>query len=193
MGLNMTRGDTQPSESFAQSAYGFAASGGACGLDCRCCQSLDLSCRHVLGELQRWEPALGQSLHFDLRFCVSVDAIRVVVDQCLQGLGLQTSDLKAYAHEENSHHAVIAGITAGRADMGLGIACTAQVHGLDFVALYPDLYGLVCLASFLESEPVKQLRALLGDPLWLECLQTIASDTTTTDAGQLQSLSCMLP
>lgn len=118
---------------------------------------------------------------------------RLLLDQCLQALGLQTSDLSGYAHEENSHTAVAACIAAGQADAGLGIASAAQVHGLDFVPLYPERYWLVCLASALESEPVQQLRTLLSDPAWLGRLQTMAGYTTNADAGQVQSLRSILP
>jgi putative molybdopterin biosynthesis protein len=118
---------------------------------------------------------------------------RLLLDQCLQVLGLQTSDLKGYAHEENSHTAVAACIAAGQADAGLGIASAAQLHGLDFVSLYPERYWLVCLASALESAPVRQLRDLLSDPAWLGHLQAMAGYTTNADAGQVQSLRSMLP
>jgi putative molybdopterin biosynthesis protein len=103
------------------------------------------------------------------------------------------SDLLGYAHEENSHTAVAACIAAGEADAGLGIASAAQMHGLDFVPLYPERYWLVCLASALDTEPVKQLRALLSDPAWLGGLKTMAGYTTHEDAGQVQSLRSMLP
>ncbi len=65
---------------------------------------------------------------------------RLLMDQCLEGLGLASADLLGYAHEENSHTAVGACIAAGQADAGLGIASAARMHGLDFVSLYPERY-----------------------------------------------------
>ncbi len=118
---------------------------------------------------------------------------RLLLDQCLQLEGLQASALNGYAHEESSHAAVAACIAAGQADAGLGIASAAQVHGLDFVSLYPERYWLVCLASALDSAPVQQLRALLSDPAWLGHLQKMAGYTVHADAGQVQSLRSMLP
>ncbi len=118
---------------------------------------------------------------------------RLLLDQCLEGLGLEASDLRGYAHEENSHTAVAACIAAGEADAGLGIASAAGLHGLDFVPLYPERYWLVCLASALDTAPVKQLRALLSGPDWRSALQTMAGYSTHDDAGQVQSLRSMLP
>ena len=118
---------------------------------------------------------------------------RLLLDQCLQALCLPASGLTGYDQEENSHTAVAACIAAGQADAGLGIASAAQVHGLDFVPLYPERYWLVCLASALDTEPVRQLRALLSDPAWLGRLQAMSGYTTNQDAGQVQSLRSMLP
>jgi putative molybdopterin biosynthesis protein len=75
----------------------------------------------------------------------------------------------------------------------LGIASAAQLHGLDFVPLYPERYWLVCLASALDSEPVRQLRTLLSDAAWLGRLQAMPGYSTSADAGQVQSLRSMLP
>jgi putative molybdopterin biosynthesis protein len=88
---------------------------------------------------------------------------------------------------------VAACIAAGQADAGLGIASAAQLHGLDFVPLHPERYWLVCLASALDSEPVRQLRTLLSDPAWLGRLHAMPGYSTTADAGQVQSLRSMLP
>lgn len=118
---------------------------------------------------------------------------RLLLDQCLQEQGLSALDLKGYAHEEQSHTAVAACIAAGQADVGLGIASAAQVHGLDFVPLYPERYWFVCRASALDSEPVRQLRTLLGEEAWRSRLQMLAGYTLSGDAGQVQSLRSMLP
>lgn len=118
---------------------------------------------------------------------------RLLLDECLQNLNLQPLSLRGYAHEENSHAAVAASIAAGQTDAGLGIASAAQVHGLDFVPLYPECYWLVCRATSLDSEPVQQLRVLLSDPNWLGRLQTMAGYTAQACTGQVQSLSSRLP
>lgn len=118
---------------------------------------------------------------------------RLLLDQCLLQAGLLSSDLKGYEHEENSHAAVAACIAAGQADAGLGIASAAQVHGLDFVPLSIEHYWLVCLASALETEPLRQLRQLLQGEAWRAHLQAMAGYSPSSEVGQVQSLSSMLP
>lgn len=118
---------------------------------------------------------------------------RLLLDQSLQERGLQPSLLNGYEHEENSHAAVAACIAAGQADVGLGVAPAAQLHGLDFVPLQEEHYWLVCLASALDTPPVLKLRGLLGSPTWQSRLQGLSGYSPTAFAGQVQSLRSMLP
>ena len=118
---------------------------------------------------------------------------RLLLDQSLLMAGLLPSDLKGYAHEENSHAAVAACIAAGHADAGLGIASAAKVHGLDFVPLLREHYWLVCLATVLETQPVRQLRQLLQSEAWQIHLQAMAGYSPMPEAGQVHSLRSMLP
>lgn len=118
---------------------------------------------------------------------------RVLLDQALQEAGLPTQSLTGYGHEESSHTAVAASIAAGQADVGLGIASAAQVHGLDFVPVALEHYWLVCLASELESPAVQQLRRMIGGALWQGQLQGMAGYKPSAQAGQVQSLRSMLP
>ena len=118
---------------------------------------------------------------------------RLLLDQSLQERGLLAGALSGYGHEENSHAAVAACIAAGRADVGLGMAHAAQVHGLDFVPLAQEHYWLVCLATALDAEPVVQLRHLLGSAAWQGRLQELSGYSTVPEAGQVQSLRSMLP
>lgn len=118
---------------------------------------------------------------------------RLLLDQSLRERGLLAASLSGYGHEENSHTAVAACIAAGRADVGLGIAHAAQVHGLDFVPLAQEHYWLVCLASALDTEPVVQLRRLLGSAAWQRRLQSLNGYSPVPQAGKVQSLRSMLP
>ncbi len=118
---------------------------------------------------------------------------RLLLDQSLQEAGLAAGDLLGYEKTENSHAAVAACIAAGHADAGLGIASAAQVQGLDFVPMAQEHYWLVCLASALESGPLRQLRHLLGSPAWQDTLSALAGYGPSAQAGQVQSLKSRLP
>eukprot|EP01034_Spumella_vulgaris_P033164 gene33164-40919_t len=109
---------------------------------------------------------------------------RLLLDQCLEERGLLPAALCGYAQEENSHAAVAARIASGQADVGLGIAQAAHVHGLDFVPLHQEHYWLVCLASALDTPPVLQLRRLLSSSAWQARLQSLGGYSPTPQTGQ---------
>jgi putative molybdopterin biosynthesis protein len=118
---------------------------------------------------------------------------RLLLDQSLQERDLQASALQGYGHEESSHAAVAARIAAAQADVGLGIAHAAHVHGLDFVPMHQEHYWLVCLASALDTPSVLQLRRLLSSSDWQTRLQGLGGYSPTPQTGQVQSLRSMLP
>jgi putative molybdopterin biosynthesis protein len=84
-------------------------------------------------------------------------------------------------------------IASGQADVGLGIASAAHMHGLDFVPLLQEHYWLVCLKSALDSAPVQALRALVGSYAWGQLLLRHAGYSAHTHPGQVQSLKAQLP
>lgn len=141
--------------------------------------------------VQSWQDLFQLGLRFVNRSPGT--GTRVLLDQGLQEAGLSASALTGYGHEESSHAAVAACIAAGQADVGLGIASAAQLHGLDFVPFATEHYWLVCLASELESPAVQQLRHLLTSPLWQAQLQGMVGYQFSAHAGQVQSLRSMLP
>jgi len=118
---------------------------------------------------------------------------RLLLDQWLQAAGHTGASINGYEHEEASHAAVAAGIAAGQADTGLGIASAAAAQGLGFVPLLLERYWLVCLREALEGEPVQALRQILTSPAWGESLQALAGYAQPDDAGQVQSLRHSLP
>lgn len=153
-------------------------------------QGLMVSQGNPLG-LQDWADLFRPGVRFVNRSPGA--GTRLLLDQCLQERGLEPARLAGYTHEENSHAAVAARIAAGQADVGLGIAHAAQAQGLDFVPLQEEHYWLVCLASALDTPPVRQLRNLLASPAWRARLAGLGDYSPTPLSGQVQSLRSMLP
>lgn len=118
---------------------------------------------------------------------------RLLLDDALLTAGIQPSQIKGYAHEESSHAAVAAGVAAGQADAGLGIASAAHTHGLDFVPLLSECYWLVCRPSVQASPPVQALVAQLRSAAWLQHLNGLTGYATPPLAGQMQALTQALP
>lgn len=68
---------------------------------------------------------------------------RVLLDFQLRRNGIEPSQIRGYAREVDTHTAVAAWITAGRADVGLGIEAAAQGNEIDFLPLLKERYDLV--------------------------------------------------
>lgn len=118
---------------------------------------------------------------------------RLLLDNWLATQGMEGSTIAGYEHAEPSHAAVATRIASGHADVGLGIASAAHMHGLDFVPLLQEHYWLVCLKSALDSTPVQALRTLVGSYAWGQQLLRHAGYSAHTHPGQVQSLKAQLP
>jgi putative molybdopterin biosynthesis protein len=68
---------------------------------------------------------------------------RMLLDKEFQTSGLDTSTVKGYDREFQSHFEVGLEILAGRADTGLGIRAVATLLGLDFVPLRWERFDLL--------------------------------------------------
>jgi putative molybdopterin biosynthesis protein len=68
---------------------------------------------------------------------------RVLLDYKLEALGIPSSDIPGYDHEEFTHMAVAVDVLSGAADCGLGIFAAAKALNLDFIPLEREQYDLI--------------------------------------------------
>lgn len=84
---------------------------------------------------------------------------RVLLDEQLRSLGIDSRDIVGYNQEETSHLAVASSVARGDADVGLGIEKAAlQVREIDFIPLQKERYDLVIRK---EDAAKPHFRALL--------------------------------
>ena len=88
---------------------------------------------------------------------------RMLLDYRLRQLEISPSQISGYDREEYTHLAVAAGVSAGRADVGLGILSAANAMGLDFVPLLTEQYDLVIPRELYDGELLAPLLALIRD------------------------------
>lgn len=86
---------------------------------------------------------------------------RVLLDMELGKLGIDSSQVKGYSHEEYTHMGVAASVANGAADVGLGIHSAAVALNLDFVPVSTEQYDLLTTREFLESEMMNALLAVI--------------------------------
>lgn len=153
-------------------------------------QGLMVPAGNPLG-LSQWNDLLRPGLRLANRTLGT--GTRLLLDDWLSSQGIEGHTLEGYDHAEPSHAAVATRIASGQADVGLGIASAAQMHGLDFVPLLQEHYWLVCLKSALDTPPVQALRTLLGSDAWRQLLLGHAGYSAHAQPGQVQSLRAQLP
>jgi len=130
----------------------------------------------------------------DLRFVNRAlgTGTRVLLDELLARAGMAPQQITGYASAEPSHAAVAQAVASGRADAGLGIAASAQSHGLGFVRLVEERYHLVCLKSALDQPAVLALLALLRSSDWQQALASITG-YAPAESGQVLAMHKVLP
>ncbi len=77
--------------------------------------------------------------------------IRVWLDQALTALGIVPQTVRGYDQIAPSHDAVARAVQMGTADVGIGIAASAQSAGLGFMPLFEEPYDLVLPVAVLHA------------------------------------------
>ncbi|NLO21190.1 MAG: helix-turn-helix transcriptional regulator [Syntrophomonadaceae bacterium] len=87
---------------------------------------------------------------------------RVMLDEHLRNLNIDSRDIKGYENEEMSHIAVASAVARGMADVGLGTEKAAlQVDEVEFVPLSKERYDLVLYRNDLEKSNFQTLLSIL--------------------------------
>ncbi|MBP6765583.1 MAG: helix-turn-helix transcriptional regulator [Rubrivivax sp.] len=148
--------------------------------------------REHAGRVQDVAGLVGADLRFVNR--QSGSGTRLLIDQLMQNLGLETAQLPGYdTTVEESHVAVAATVASGAADVGPGVEAAALEFGLHFVPLVEEDYFLVCLKANLDTPPVLRLRAVLAGAAWAEMLDKLPGYRPVAEPGKVLVMTAALP
>ncbi len=87
---------------------------------------------------------------------------RVLLDEKIRRLNIDSRQIQGYNHEETSHLAIASCVARGAADVGLGIEKVAmQVPNLEFIPLQKERYDLVIRKEDLDKPQFKALLSIL--------------------------------
>ncbi|MCL5992878.1 MAG: molybdopterin biosynthesis protein [Firmicutes bacterium] len=86
---------------------------------------------------------------------------RLLLDACLRKDGIAAEAIRGYHREEYTHLAVAAAVSAGSADVALGVFAAAQALGLDFIPLAKERYDLAIPAKFYTDLNLQKLLQLI--------------------------------
>ncbi len=86
---------------------------------------------------------------------------RLLLDACLRKDGIAPEAINGYQREEYTHLAVAAAVSAGSADVALGVFAAAQALELDFIPLAKERYDLAIPAKFFAEDKLQKLLGLI--------------------------------
>lgn len=82
---------------------------------------------------------------------------RILFDFFLDKNGINSSNIKGYDYEFNTHMAVAAAVAGKSADCGMGVLSAARAMGLDFIPVAWEDYDLCISKDMLEDEKIVKL------------------------------------
>jgi len=82
---------------------------------------------------------------------------RVLLDYYLNKNGINSSDIRGYDYEFNTHMAVAAAVAGKFADCGMGVLSAANAMGLDFIPVAWEDYDLCVSKEMLNDEKIISL------------------------------------
>ncbi len=104
---------------------------------------------------------------------------RLVLDQGLRELKLDSDRIAGYDREHSGHLEVAAAIASKQADVGVTIRVAAQSYGLGFIPIREERYDLAIASREIEAVPVKALLDSLNSARFArEVSRLCAYDTT---------------
>ena len=106
---------------------------------------------------------------------------RVLLDNVLRKHGIQSSEVKGYDRELDTHLAVAGNIARGEADVGLGIEAAANTCNLGFLPLFRERYDLVIPIENYRSELLKPLLEIIKTDDFRKVINNVGGyDTSQT-------------
>lgn len=114
-------------------------------------------------EIHDWPDLLKPDVRFVNREKGS--GARVLIDESLRNLGIDSRAIKGYPNEEMSHIACASAVARGVADVGVGTEkASLQVPEVDFVFLKKERYDLVMYKHDLEKSNFQTLLSIIRAP-----------------------------
>ncbi|MBO8126282.1 MAG: molybdopterin biosynthesis protein [Firmicutes bacterium] len=98
---------------------------------------------------------------------------RILLDSKLAELEIDPGEVKGYEREEFTHTGVAVAVSAGVADVGLGIQAAAQNLGLDFIPVAEERYDLIIREEFLDTPKVQRVLEVLRDPVFQDLINSL--------------------
>ncbi|MES1041167.1 helix-turn-helix transcriptional regulator [Peribacillus simplex] len=109
---------------------------------------------------------------------------RILLDEQLRIHSISSKNLKGYENEETNHLSVASAVSAGIADVGVGIEKAAKIVGIDFVPLITERYDLVILKSPKNEQLINVVKRILSSNSFQAEIKALG-DYDTSQTGSI--------
>lgn len=109
---------------------------------------------------------------------------RLLLDYNLKKLNISPEKISGYFREEYTHLAVAAAVSAGDADVGLGVYSAATMMHLDFIPVCNEEYDIAIPEEYLEMDIVKEFIETIKSKAFKEKLEKLGG-YDYTDTGEI--------
>ena len=112
---------------------------------------------------------------------------RVLLDENLRLLGIAGSSIKGYSAEKPSHLALASTVSAGKADVAVGIEKIArQVDNIDFIPLKKERYDLIVKKEMMQSYEIQTMMRIINSAVFKQEFSAIGG-YDTADMGKIMA------
>jgi putative molybdopterin biosynthesis protein len=98
---------------------------------------------------------------------------RILLDAQLRRIGIPSTAVRGYEHEEATHTAVASLIAEGKADLALGVESAATVAGLGFIPMVKERYDLVSLKEVFDQLPMWRIREVVCSDSYIGMMRRV--------------------
>jgi putative molybdopterin biosynthesis protein len=112
---------------------------------------------------------------------------RLLLDKCLNDLGISSSSIRGYERDEYTHMAVASSVLTGLADTGLAVYSSAKALGMDFIPVAEERYDLAVPEEYLESDRVSVVIETIRHDTEFRGLVEALGGYDMRDAGRIMS------
>ncbi len=88
---------------------------------------------------------------------------RLLTDNHLKEMSIDSSVIRGYGREEDTHMGVASAVESNMADTGIAVFSAAKALGLDFVPVAMERYDLAIPCEFLEYEMIKAILSVINE------------------------------
>lgn len=114
---------------------------------------------------------------------------RILLDEQLRIHNITSNNIKGYHREESNHLSVASAVSAGTADVGIGIEKAAKIVGVDFIPLTTERYDIVMLKDPNNEKLISAVKNILSSQQFQLEINAIG-DYDTAQTGSIIYETC---